>query len=376
MSSRRKLGFESLEDRRVFAGDVSVSVVGGELRIVGDNAANYVNVQLKTIQGMKQFLVTGIPFTGQFNSAGDPIAGTTGASATLINGQGASFNAAATKVSISMGGGNDAVVLGGGTNVHEFAVQSLKANLGTGSDYLKIKTARVTSNVTTQLLMTQATAAAAAASEAGNDKIVLEGFNSPLAGAKLVMGGGNDQIIASKINAKGTGTSVIVDAGNGVDKMSLANAALFNVTFNGGIGNDRFTTTDSSFNNVTVNGGDGNDIVIASESRFANVVVNGGNGSDSVTVNRVTLNKVTLNMGTSAERDTVTVSNTAANEAIIDMGAGNGDLLNLITEVGIRNRTILKGGAGTGDELRIGNRQRVGASNPTITGFEIKPAGL
>src|SRR5690242_7354278 len=117
-SMKRKLGIESLESRRVCAGNVTASVVDGTLTVTGDGAANYVDIQESNLGGAVKFVVTGKTFSGQFTAAGDP---TISGAATTIN-NGTVFRGAATKISIDVGGGNDAVVVGGkgiGVNVTE-----------------------------------------------------------------------------------------------------------------------------------------------------------------------------------------------------------------------------------------------------------------
>jgi hypothetical protein len=60
-NQRPRLAFESLESKQLLAGDVTVSLVGGTLRIVGDDAANQVAVTPGAEAG--EFVIQGLEGT-------------------------------------------------------------------------------------------------------------------------------------------------------------------------------------------------------------------------------------------------------------------------------------------------------------------------
>ncbi len=312
MASHRKLGFESLESRKVCAGNLNVSVINGTLSIHDDNttAANYVDIQQQSIGGVTKFVVTGKPFAGNYNPDGSPILS---GPATTINGKTTPFRAVASKLDVFTSRGNDAVVVGGtGLQVQ---VTGLRIVTGLGSDYARLKNVRVASTALTQIEMTQADGVSPdGQKELGNDKVVIDGLLLTSTGGLLIAtGGGNDKVVANnfKVNAATQNTYVVM--GNGADTLSVTNGI---------------------FSNVSVT------------------------------------------MGASAEKDTVTVKSLRAKQVTVDLGAGNGDLLNLISNVIVTTKTTLRGGAGTGDQLKLGNPSSIDANGLNITGFEIKPFGL
>ncbi len=302
---KRKLGFESLESRRVCAGNVLVEVVDQELRITGDIGANYVDVQQKNIGGTVKWVVTGKAFGGNFNPAGDPILG---GAATTINGESTPFRGTAQSVVISTNGGNDAVIVGG--NGLAINTRGLTVDTGSLNDYARINNVRVTAITQTVFEMTEHSGLSANGQrEAGKDKLVIDGLFLNQGSVVATTGGGADRIVAN--NVRGANTNVFVYAGNGADTLSVTNGTFL---------------------------------------------------------------KVGVFMGSTAERDTVTVRATRSKEVQVDLGAGNNDLLNLVSNVTVTTKTTLNGGAGLGDTLRVG--PNVQAAGRNITGFENKPVGL
>ena len=87
--NRRRLSLESLEARQMMAGNVTVNVVQGLLKIVGDGAAN--SVVVESVAG--GYRVRGTPFNGAFAADGTPLAGV---AVTRINGDNAAIVKAAS----------------------------------------------------------------------------------------------------------------------------------------------------------------------------------------------------------------------------------------------------------------------------------------
>ena len=73
--STRRLWVESLECRRMLAGNVRAAVVDGELRISGDGAANWIEVRQipGTDNSGRTFVVEGKAFNGSFDAGGNPL---------------------------------------------------------------------------------------------------------------------------------------------------------------------------------------------------------------------------------------------------------------------------------------------------------------
>ncbi len=370
MPIRRKLGFESLEAREVCAGDASVTVVGGELRVLGDNAANFVNIQRQFSGGELKFIVTGVPFRGQFDADGNPIAATSGNDATFINGQAGPQEFSATRVNISMRGGNDAVSMSPGN--HGFDVAGIQVVMGTGNDYLKIQNAKVTGRQATNLRMTQV-GGVAGQSELGRDKLELDGFSTSTADTNIVMGGGNDKLHVLRSDCRGVGVGMIADAGDGVDEIKFA-AAITALTVNGGKGNETFSLS-GSYSNVTFNGGDGAErMSVKNVFILDRLTINAGNGADVLEMDDTQIERVTINMGASADRDVVTSKYLSCRDLTVNLGAGNNDLLTFSGRTAARNFSF-NGGDGNGDTLQVVSGIKNHGTR-SITGFEVKPSGF
>src|SRR3954467_10650705 len=91
-------GMERLEDRQLLAGDVTVQVVNGVLRITGDAAANEIRVEEGSSHNFTSFLVSGVDTTLNGESAPVELEGASGG------------------IRIDLQGGNDRLFIPGGTN--------------------------------------------------------------------------------------------------------------------------------------------------------------------------------------------------------------------------------------------------------------------
>jgi len=231
--------------------------------------------------------------------------------ATTINGDPGPFHGSASIININTGKGNDAIVIRGGANA--LTTSEIHLSAGAGSDYARLTNVKTTGGADLSTLdMTAAGGfAGPGLAEAGNDKIVVNGLTLAGAGLSAATGGGADRIVASNIHAVAASAYVYLYAGNGVDNLSVTNS---------------------------------------------------------------TFKKVSVYMGTSAEKDTVSLKGVTTIEASVYLGAGNNDLLNLISAVHVKTKTTLDGGAGSGDTLKVGSN--VTAAGRHITGFEVKPIGL
>lgn len=312
MTLKRKLGFESLESRRVCAGNVTAKVLNGTLTITGDDNHNSIEVQQAVVVGVLKFVVTGKNFNGSF-TGGDPVA--TGPS-TAINGGVAPFRAAATKLVINMGHGNDAVVLGKGTtDATQIDLALMQIKMGTQSDYLKVTNVRVETTAKTVLDMTNVGGTTQVGQgEIGNDKLVVDRLDLVTTTLDASTGGGADTTIATNIHSN----------------------ALIN--FFAGVGKDTLNVSNCSFRNVKVSMGPDTNTT--------------GDAGDLMTVKSINATAVDINMG-----------------------AGDDDHLNLVSAVKVTSSTIINGGLGLRDRLSVGS-STVQCAGRQITGFEIKPQGL
>src|SRR5262249_27913344 len=140
--------------------------------------------------------------------------------------------------------GDDAIILGG-LGQH-FGVNSLKVTAGLGSDYLSIKSVDITGTAATKIQMTNA-AASLGATEAGDDKVVIDSFNAMAAGIVITTGGGDDSISLSNLGAKAAGTTTVIGEGDGNDTLTLDTVGLNTFNLDGGAGNDTFDFHNASF---------------------------------------------------------------------------------------------------------------------------------
>jgi len=201
----RRLGLESLEDRRVMAGNVIVSVNAGDLFIRGDNNANLISiVQVNT----GRYQVSGLPGT-RINGGTSPV--TTG----LVT----------DDVTITMAGGNDRVTLGSSTvGVTITLPDNLTVNMGAGVDRL----------VSTRVRANSARIVMGAATENDVDTLIARGsiFRGS---ATLIMGGGNDSMSLEHSQVAGLLT-IQLQAGN--DTATIKSGSAGSVLLQCGIGDD------------------------------------------------------------------------------------------------------------------------------------------
>lgn len=287
----RKLKIESLESRRLLAGNVTAQYVNHQLVISGDNAANA--VQVFSIPGNdgtgRTFQITGRNFDGNFSSTGVPLL--SGAPTTINGGTSpVTIFAPSAKVSILTRSGNDAVYFGRSGPVVTKTV-GLNINTGTGADYLRVQNARDENINPTFFRTTQATAANADL-ENDVDIVSIDGFHAQRS-LNLSTGGGND--VVSIRNFGVTNGQSVINTGWGEDKVQLRFANFDRVlldmggtvTSNRENNNDRdeFTVENVQGNSAQVFMGGGNDLirVIGGGVVFAgSVSVHGGTGNDEL----------------------------------------------------------------------------------------------
>jgi hypothetical protein len=176
--------FESLENRRLMSGNVSVTFTGGLLSIIGDNKANQIDVE------------------GGTNLSGVTVTGFNG---TTVNGQPSVFTNTGLPpdTRISLGNGDDVVVVHPASGVTPTVAK------------LDIDTAN------------------------GNDVVALVGNNAPNLNFSVNVntGNGDDIVVLQDVISF---TDLNVSLGNGDDLLALDGGvqALGNIKVDGGRGND------------------------------------------------------------------------------------------------------------------------------------------
>ena len=279
-SAKRRLEFESLEDRAMLTGTVRTALVNGQLQITGDNSSNLVSVTANgsvwTVKGDDTAISGATTFTG-----------VTSLSAKLLK-------------------GDDSLTISRGTMTGAIDVSYTAVDTGTKSTLLSFVTAGRVS----------------VANAASGDNTVtfsqvttfvtsFHGIPLPLSGGNGILvntAGGNDTIQLSGVNSA---ANLQVLAGNGNNFVIL----------NG-------VQTISGDNNITT--GTGTDSIVVSSFQGSNLTVKSGAATDHVVLNAVNLKAgglfVDVGPGTG---DVITASNNRAGTAFFRDTGGTGGLLTL-----------------------------------------------
>ena len=203
----RGLKLESLEDRKLMAGNVTAGLESRDLWIRGDNRDNH--IEIRQLANLGQFRITGL-------------AGTT------VNGRSfVDITTPTTDVHIRMNGGNDRVDLGSPVGSRPARMEDLTVDMGTGSDTFVMANAVVTDPVDDSIIQM-------GGSENDSDvvNLIATQFNS---NARISTGGGNDWVFLNQVNVR---RQLNVQTGNGNDYVALTDAVFANSMIDGGAGND------------------------------------------------------------------------------------------------------------------------------------------
>ena len=236
----RRMGFETLENKRLLAGDVLVSVSdGGTLLIRGDMESNGVAITSGDAPG--EFVIAGLP-------SDDGVA-------TSING---TF---------------DRVALSG-------VSQGINMRMGMGDDGVRLFGARIRGNVNI------ATGDGADHVSVGGPVDSPESMNTVISGGLNVATGEGDDGV--RIGRTGVARGLSVASGEGDDSVSVVDSRLRGVTSihtDGGDDGVNIEGTLARF--VRMGTGAGADNVALTNSVFSAIGYQGGEGDDSVVLNRV-----------------------------------------------------------------------------------------
>jgi hypothetical protein len=264
-----RLRFESLEKRQVMAGDVDVFAIGGVLNIVGDSASNGIVIH-STSDSVVQ--VRGID---------------RGGAATTVNENPSVSFTGIQNIVISMGNGDDAVVL---TNLS--ITGSVSAQLGNGDDVFGL-------------------------GEFDNSSDAVDHAVDSLLGALAIngnfaisMGEDDNTVLARNVTTKWAGFS----AGNGDDTFSIVDE--------GTIGDPAYVPGLVASKGLTLITGNGNNSVTVHGSTVMNVVMPLGSGDDTVSLQDVTVAKETTITGQDGV-NTLTLERFASKSLAITLGVGN-----------------------------------------------------
>ncbi len=206
-TKHRTLKCESLENRQLMAGNVSVNLVANEVRVLGDSAANQVSVV-------------------QLPSGAYRIQGQGG---TTINGR-AFFDAKSPDfdLRINLGAGNDSLVVGNHIANPAMVVEDLEIDMGAGNDNVVVGNVRTTDNQFAVIRLGD-----------GNDVASIQ-KSTIKTGLRVEAGAGNDQLEVWKSTING---KLEANMGAGNDKVTLIDAVFSSSFLDGGSGTDTLKRT-------------------------------------------------------------------------------------------------------------------------------------
>lgn len=206
-TKHRMLNCESLENRELMAGNVSVNLVANEVRILGDNAANQVSVH-------------------QLASGAYRIQGQTG---TTINGKAfVDMKSPDFDLRINLGAGNDKLIVGNNIANAAMMVEDLEIDMGAGNDSVVVGNVRTTDNEFAKIRTGD-----------GNDTVSVEKCTIKT-GLKVETGAGNDRLDVWKSTING---KLEANMGAGTDQVFLTDAVFSSSFLDGGSGTDTLKRT-------------------------------------------------------------------------------------------------------------------------------------
>lgn len=271
----KKLAIENLEPRAMLAGDVTVSVVQGSIKISGDVQGNEIAV----------------------TDLGGGLVEVAGQNGTTINGQAGplSFPGVQSGVKINLKDGND-IVSFKGNSLHVLTRVSIETGAGTDTvsvddvfaNHLKVET--------------------------GSDDDVVNVLDVTGLVAKFETGSGNDT----------------VNLGNPLLQADATVKAL-ELEVETGRGDDTVLVRDAIFQTLEaeIETGSGNDTVsiddLQAQGKFE---VETGSGTDSVAILASLFAKLEVELG-SGDNDQLSITNSVASKTKLDGGFGIGDTLTL-----------------------------------------------
>lgn len=340
-SQRPRLRVESLEDRRMLAGNVDVVVtVDGDLTATGDSLDNEFVIER---------IVTGVIRVQGLNGTTITFESMTAASHDLsnefIDPQGIDRD-----VVIDTGEGNDSVTF----NALNVGRDFMATTLG-GNDTVIVENADVADDLS---ILTGS----------GHDNMQIR-FSDVTGDASLVGSSGDEY---TYIDSLFLSTALTFDGGSGDDTFVGYFLEEFNatypvdVTLNGGADNDSLSLTGTTINgSTTIDGGNGDDTIYDSESALGgNLVIEGGDGVEDVTVQNGSVFgdlAIHVRSGVTGMADPIAITGMVVNGKTSARGSGGNQQVTLVGNTLLQLDIVLGGG---NDTVNITN------SSSTLTKFK------
>jgi hypothetical protein len=303
------LGLENLESRHLMAGDVTVSVIAGDLTIIGDGAANGI---IMFQMGDGQYRIAGV------NQGGAPTRirmGNSTASYQTVSG-------VTDDVVIDMQGGNDKVTImhNPGYALYSTLPDDLTVRTGNGDDEVLLSLLQV-----------------------GDDVLVDLGSNRDKLTLRDVIVGPDDGTLGHNLDVWGQA---------GTDFVSMYDETIVrgDLTINTG------TNGDPDYVNLY-------DVHV-----FDDMEIRTYGGTDAVTMDRCHMDD-DLVVETGDGRDNVYIAESAADEIFARLGSGDRDFLQV--QATSARRATFDGGSGADDNLDLRDDYLI-TNPPSIYGFELR----
>jgi hypothetical protein len=351
-TARTTLGFEALERKQPLAGDVVVSLVGGNLVIEGDEAGNQIAISSGEEPG--SFVIQGLEgtvVTLADAEPGDPPAPETGLVVEGVRGH----------VRVGLGDGDDTVA------VHDAQFRrGLTINTGAGADEVRIGAAEDADPMDP-------------AAEVEDDA------NVEVRGSLLISTGEDGDTVNVASASVGGLLTIATDGGDDTVNLGVEVAEEGSVT--AAVGEDATLRAKLS---VSVLLGDGVDAVFANDVATRGILgIGGGDGADSVELHDSNAGFVGIRGGGDDAVDSVALSGLEAHHAAIGLGDGDDEVSivdsafsslavalgagddSLSIETVNAKRALLAGGDGEGDELTDAGDNTF--RHVAISSFELRP---
>jgi hypothetical protein len=319
----RALRIESLEQKQMLAGDVTVSVLNGVLTLQGDDLDNQVAVSAGETAG--SFVIHGLDGTQ--------------------------------------------LILGDAAGATELVVEGVRrgmiANLGDGNDVLRINEASFRGNVAINMGEGDDRVSIGVVPEVPEASLTVDAdaeidLPSVQIGQSLLIrtGAGNDTVVINDTRGRG---SLGVSTGVGDDTVRL------------GLGGEVEGEAElddevlvSFAHGVALDLGAGADGLFVNQLRAGVFHANGGAGADTMRLNGVKSHVLNVSGGAGEEADTIAIHDAATRLLTVNLGAGDDSL----TLSGVKAQfALLHGGRGEADTLTLLGENLI--RHRRVTGFEV-----
>ena len=321
MDSRTRLRFEQLEEKKLLAGDVAVSVVGGALIVEGDELGNQVAISSGESPG--EYVIAGLGDTSVHLEGDDALEAEENGNQVVVSG-------VRRGVHVSTHEGDDTVI------VEDARIrENVTIHTGAGEDHVRIGPAPPPADAIEleedgegQVGSANVAIGRSLLIRTGseNDSVLLGGRPVPLQDVPVVEEEGGRPAIAPSVVVRG---HTFVGLGEGEDSLAVdAVHGRWGLSANGGLGEDDIQVANSRFMFLGLRGGSGEftDTVGLHHVHARSAVVVTGAGEDSVDITDSAFGMLGAHLGDGD--DTLTIARTSARLAVLLGGAGEGDLWN------------------------------------------------